>query len=250
MPAEFAFPMRLATTARTPSDHMDFWAPESIDPGKAAHTRPDAGFGAVARLKPGVSIGQAQQDLASIGLQLQRLYPRDNGLQGRTLSLASLRARTLGFTRTGLLLLMGAAAIFMLIGCANVANLLLAKAIARNREIGVRLALGAGRVRIVRQLVTEACVLALAGGIVGYALTVFAWTLLPSVAPMSIPRLAAARADGTVFAFALTVSILNGILFGIAPALRPLGAIRHFRCASQVLAAPSAAPAIVCARRW
>lgn len=220
MPAEFAFPMRLATTARTPSDHMDFWAPESIDPGKAAHTRPDAGFGAVARLKPGVSIGQAQQDLASIGLQLQRLYPRDNGLQGRTLSLASLRARTLGFTRTGLLLLMGAAAIFMLIGCANVANLLLAKAIARNREIGVRLALGAGRVRIVRQLVTEACVLALAGGIVGYALTVFAWTLLPSVAPMSIPRLAAARADGTVFAFALAISILNGILFGIAPALR------------------------------
>ncbi|HEV2689354.1 MAG TPA: FtsX-like permease family protein, partial [Bryobacteraceae bacterium] len=140
--------------------------------------------------------------------------------KGRSLHVASLRDQTFGFARTGLLLLMAAALMFLLIGCANVANLLLARAFKRHREISIRLALGASRSRIARQLVTESCVLAVFGGLGGYALTVLAWTLLPAVAPMTIPRLAAARADWTVFAFTLTVSVLNGILFGIVPALR------------------------------
>ena len=215
MPPAFDFPMRMATTVRTPSQHMDFWAPEAIDPAKVGRS---GGYGAVARLKPGVTLEQAEADLQSISVDLQRLYPTTN--QGRTLHLASLRARTFGFAKTGLLLLMGAALLFMLIGCANVANLMLARALARHREIAIRLALGAGHRRIVRQLVTESCVLAVGGGLAGYALTVAAWTLLPAVAPMTIPRLADARADWTVLAFTLAVSVLNGILFGIAPALR------------------------------
>ena len=215
MPPGFDFPMRLVITVRTPSQHMDFWAPESVDAATIGRT---TGYVAVARLKRGVATAQAEQDLITISAELERLYPATN--QGRTMHLAPLRSRTLGFARPGLLLLMGAAVVFMLIGCANVANLLLARALARHREIAVRLALGARRQRIVRQLVTESCVLALAGGLAGYALTVLAWTLLPSVTPMTIPRLAAARADWTVFAFTLAVSILNGILFGIAPALR------------------------------
>ncbi len=216
MPRGFDFPMRMATTVRTPSQHMDFWTPMAVDPLKTNRVTP--AFGAVARLRKGVSPAEAAQDLTSIGNSLAREYPRTNA--DRSLNLFPLRDHTLGFAKTGLLLTMGAALMFMLIGCANVANLLLARSLARHREIAVRLALGAGRMRIVRQLITESCILAVGGGLGGYALTVLAWTLLPAVAPMTIPRLAAARADWSVFAFTLVVSLLNGILFGVAPALR------------------------------
>jgi putative ABC transport system permease protein len=131
-----------------------------------------------------------------------------------------MRDRALGFAQTGLLLLMGAATVFLLIACANVANLLLARALARHREMAIRTALGAGRGRIARQLVTESSVLAVLGGVGGFVLATMAWTLLPAVTPMSIPRLAATWADWTVFAFALAVSIVNGVLCGVAPAWR------------------------------
>jgi putative ABC transport system permease protein len=219
MPPDFDFPMRLASSVRTPSQHMEFWAPLGLDLAKEDR---NTSAGAVARLRQGVSLEQAEQDVKSISDILARQYPLTNG--GRTIHVAWMRDRTLGFARTGLLLLLAASAMFMLIGCANVANLLLARALERNREMAVRLALGAGRGRIIRQLVIESSVLALAGGVLGYLLTVLAWTVLPAVAPMTIPRLAAARADGTVLAFTLAVALANGLLFGIAPALR---AARH-----------------------
>jgi predicted permease len=215
MPPGFDFPMRLATTVRTPSGHMDFWTPIGKDPSEEDR---NSGSGAVARLRKGVTPAQAEQDMRSISETLARRYPITN--QYRVFHVGRVRERTLGFAQTGLLLLMAAAALFMLIGCANVANLLLARAFARHREIAVRLALGAGRGRIVRQLITESCVLAILGGLLGYALSVVAWNLLPAIAPMSIPRLAAARADGSIFVFTLVISLVNGLLFGIAPALR------------------------------
>jgi putative ABC transport system permease protein len=218
MPPGFDFPMRLATTVRTPSQHMDFWTPIGKDPAKEER---NSGSGAVARLRKGVTPAQAEQDMQSISETLARRYPITN--QYRFFHVGRIRDRFLGFAQTGLLLLMAAAAMFMLIGCANVANLLLARAFARHREIAVRLALGAGRARIVRQLITESCVLALLGGLLGYALSVVAWNLLPAIAPMTIPRLATARADGSIFAFTLIVSLINGLLFGIAPALRTAG---------------------------
>ncbi len=215
MPPGFDFPMRLATTVRTPSQHMDFWAPDGLDPAKI--TRQSPAFGAVGRLRPGTSQTQAEQDVLAISAALEREYPRTN--EGRSLHLISLRNRTLGLARTGLPLLLAAALMFLMIGCANVANLLLVRTFARQREIAVRMALGAGRSRIAKQLVSESLLLGLAGGIAGYAITVLAWKLLPAVAPMSIPRLASARPDWTVFAFALVVSALNSMIFGLAPAL-------------------------------
>ena len=115
---------------------------------------------------------------------------------------------------------MAAALTFLMIGCANVANLLLARGLIRQREIAIRMAVGARSARIIRQLLTESCVLAVLGGIAGYLLAAAAWKVLPAVAPLSIPRLAAAQADWPILVFALIVALVNGILFGMAPALR------------------------------
>ena len=119
---------------------------------------------------------------------------------------------------------MASAAIFLLIGCANVANLLLARGLLRRREVSVRMAVGAGRARIIRQLLTESCVLAVLGGSAGYLLTTAAWRILPAMAPVSIPRLATARADWTILLFTIALALVTGMLFGMAPALRSAAA--------------------------
>jgi predicted permease len=212
MPPEFNFPLRRAAM-HTPSPYVEFWAAPFIVPAN-----PDAALGAVARLRPGVTLTEARQDLASISDALTHDFPETN--RDRALRLNLVRDRTVGVATNGLMLLMAAAVLFMLIGCANVANLLLARGLARQREINVRLAIGAGQMRIVRQLLTESCLLAVLGGLGGYLLTAAAWRILPALAPVNIPRLAAARADWTIFGFALALAIINGVLFGIVPALR------------------------------
>ncbi len=213
MPQDFNFPLR-RSAAHTPSPYVEFWAPlRSGRPISATE-----GLGMVARLHKGVSLVEAQQDLASIGTNLGQEFPASN--RDHTLGMGLLQDATLGSAKDSLWLLMAAAGMFMLIGCANVANLLLARGLGRQREIAIRLALGASGARIVRQLLTESCALATLGGIAGYALTVAAWKLLPALAPVSIPRLAAARADWTVLVFCLIVTIVNGVIFGMAPALR------------------------------
>jgi putative ABC transport system permease protein len=212
MPADFDFPLR-REAAHTPAPYVEFWATPLSPP-----SNPQAGLGAVARLRPGVPLERARQDMADISRALERDFPALN--RDRVLVVNYLRDRAIRGAGKALLLLMGAAFLFMLIGCANVANLLLARGVAREREIAIRTAIGAGRWRIVRQLLTEGCVLAVLGGAGGYAITFAAWKILPAMAPVSIPRLAAARADTAVFAFAITLAVMNGILFGLAPALR------------------------------
>ncbi len=214
MPAGFDFPLRMATTVRTPSPYMEFWAPLGQD---AAHDdRRNTPYGAVARLRPGVSVAGAAQELASISRVLAQRYPRSN--QDREIRLAPLVKQTLSGPRAALGVLMAAAVLFMLIGCSNVANLLLARSLARRHELAVRSALGASRWRILRQLLTESCVLAAAGGVLGYLLALAAWRVLPAVAPQNVPRLAEAAVDWRVFLFALAAAVGNGVLFGIAPA--------------------------------
>jgi len=212
MPPDFNFPMRRAA-AHTPAPYVEFWAQLSAHSGSR-----QGGMGAVARLRPGVSLIEAREDLASISDALAREFPATN--RDRVLRLNFLRDRTVGSASKGLAMLMAATILFMLIGCSNVANLLLARGLARQREIAVRLALGAAHTRIIRQLLTESCVLALLGGLGGYTLTAAAWRVLPAMAPVSIPRLAAARADSTTFGFTLALAMSNGMLFGMAPALR------------------------------
>jgi predicted permease len=212
MPPDFNFPLRRAA-AHTPSPYVEFWAPRQAGPDT---TR--GALGVVARLRQGVALPEAQQDLASIGAALSREFPATN--RDHTLRMGLLRDRTVGSAKNALWLLMVAALLFLLIGCANVANLLLARGLVRQREIAIRIAVGAGSARIIRQLLTESCVLAALGGIAGYILTAAAWKVLPAVAPVSIPRLAAARADWRILVFSLTVAMVNGILFGMAPALR------------------------------
>ena len=216
MPPGFDFPLRLATTVRTPSRYMEFWAPLAVDAAKV--DRRSTGFCAVARLRPGIGQRQVERELAAIAKSLSREYPLSN--KDREIHAVPLEAQTFGRARPALLILMAAAAMFLLIGCSNVANLLLARSLARQREIGVRLALGAARSRIVRQIITESCVLAVAGGVCGYLVTVAAWRLLPAIVPTTIPRLDSVQTGWSILAFTLAVSVVNGFVFGIVPALR------------------------------
>jgi predicted permease len=213
MPPQFNFPL-LRAAAHTPSPYVEFWEPLLT----GGPVNPAGAIGVVARLRRGVSLSEAQQDMASIGAALSREFPATN--RNRGLRLGYLLDRSVGNARNALWFLMAVAVMFLLIGCANVANLLLARGVVRQREISIRIAIGAGAVRIVRQLLTESCVLAVLGGIAGYALTAAAWKILPAVAPVSIPRLASARADWSILGFALVVALVNGMLFGIAPAIR------------------------------
>ena len=212
MPPEFNFPLRRAA-AHTPSPYVEFWTPI-----RRQVVNPQGGLGIVARLRDGITVRDAQADLATISAELQREFPSTN--RDRTLRLGLLRDRMLGNAAKSLWLLMGAAWVFLAIGCVNVANLLLARGMARQREIAIRIAVGANNGHIIRQLLGESCVLAFLGGVSGYFLTAAAWKVLPALAPVSIPRLAGARADWPVLLFALAVALLNGILFGMAPALR------------------------------
>jgi putative ABC transport system permease protein len=179
-----------------------------------------------ARLKPGVTIEQANAELRAIADRFRKLYP---GVIPPDESFAAQPMGPLmaGDLRTPLFILLGAVAFVLLIACANVANLLLVRAAGRGREIAIRIAIGAGRGAIVRQLLAESMLLALAGGVIGAFLGAFGLRVLLALAPADLPRLPAAEQlnlfsllDGRILAFALALSILTGILFGLVPALQ------------------------------
>jgi putative ABC transport system permease protein len=175
-------------------------------------------FSMLARLAPGVTVAQAQAELTTIGDRLGRTYPQTN--QGVNFELTSLYERLVGDVRRSLVLLLGAVALLLLIACANVANLMLARTTVREREIAIRVALGAGRGRLVRQFAAESLVLAAAGGALGLLVAMWGVDLLPSALEARLPRADGIRIDGVVLLFAIGATALTALFFGIAPALQ------------------------------
>jgi putative ABC transport system permease protein len=197
----------------------DLWVPFQIDPQS---TNLGHYFYVSGRLKPGVTLAQANAELKLAADAFRRRYPDDMGPKGG-FGVEPLRDSIVAGARTSLLVLLGAVSFVLLIACANVANLLLARAAGRKREFAIRAAMGASRLRIMRQLLTESVALAVSGGILGLALGFVGVRALLAVSPADLPRVgehgAAVGVDWRVLAFTLGVSLLTGVLFGLFPAI-------------------------------
>ncbi|HXM74972.1 MAG TPA: ABC transporter permease [Chthoniobacterales bacterium] len=205
MPAGFEYP-----------DKTQIWIPSGVEFAK--EPRDNRSHFALGRLKPGVELLQAQSQISAINAQLAKSFPVTNkGWDARLSRLHDLLVRSV---RPSLLILLGAVGCVLLIACANIANLLLVRAAARQKEVAIRAALGAGRGRIVRQMLTESILLSAIGGGLGLLLSVWLIQLLISFSPPDSPRFSEANLDYRVLAFTLAISVFTGVIFGLAPALQ------------------------------
>ena len=207
MPKDLVFPQ-----------NAELWVPINFDADPGLKSRRAHFLRPIGRLKPGVTVAQAQADTDAIAAQLEQQFPDTNA--GWSLRLESLHDRLVGSSKTTLYILLGAVGFVLLIACTNVANLLLVRATARQKEVALRSALGASRWRIARLLITESLLLAVMGGVLGALLAAWGIDLLVTLSETSIPATANVKIDATVLAFTLLISLLTGLLFGLAPALR------------------------------
>jgi putative ABC transport system permease protein len=212
MPDGFRFPVR--------SEKPDYWMPISSSPSfvAAKDTRGSRSLRVVARLKPGVTLEQARSELDTIGRRLEQQYPDTN--TGLSFAPTPLHTDVVRDIRPALLVILGAVCFVLLIACANVANLLLARGAARQKEIAIRTALGAGRLRIMRQLLTESVLLSVIGGGLGLLIAMWGVDLLVAASPENLPRVRESGLDWHVLLFTAAVSVLTGLFFGLAPALK------------------------------
>jgi putative ABC transport system permease protein len=212
MPKAFQFPVQ--------NEPVELWTTVAIDregEDPANDTRGAHYMNVIGRLKPGVSREQAQAEMTAIGSRLEQQYP-DKNLH-RSVGVESTLEALVGDIRPALLILLGAVGCVLLIACANVANLLLARAMTRHKEMAIRSALGASRIRVVRQLLTESVVLSMTGGALGLVLAVWWSDLLVALGKENIPRALQVGLDWRVLIFTMVVSILTGVIFGLVPAI-------------------------------
>jgi putative ABC transport system permease protein len=214
MPRGFNFPLGIPSAVSMPTRQMAYWIPFGVDPLR--QSRDGMRCMVVGRLKLGVSPAQAQADLDAAAARIARESPQTNtGVGVRVVPFAHY---VMGRARPAMLVMLGAVGLLALLASANIANLLLARAIDRRRETGIRLALGADRRRLLRQWITESLLLAAVGGGAGLLLARSSLRFLIHLAPQNIPRLTETRMDGMVLAFTVGLSLLAGLLFGAFPA--------------------------------
>ena len=233
MPADFVFPYAgmLGPSGFTRVTTIDMWIPiELSGPVAGANrmltqsgqlVRDTHWWGAVGRLKAGISVQQAEADLKTVAAQLEQSYPNSN--KGWGVTVVPTLDQTVGSIRPALLILMAGIGCVLLMASVNVANLLLARAIAREKELATRAALGAGRSRIARQLLTESVIFAIAGGAVGLIVMWWGVQILANLAPPSLPRMDEVTIDARVLLVAALTTLLTGVLVGVLPALSSSG---------------------------
>ncbi len=210
MPAEFQFPVD--------SEPMDLWATIAVEGADSQSERGSHFLGVIGRLRDGATLAAANAETMEISARLGTQY-KDTNSHWRMALQPELQV-LVGDVRPALLLVLGAVGFLLLIACANAANLLLARAAGRQREMAIRVSLGAGKSRILTQLLTESVLLSLAAGALGLLLAIWGTAALANLPSLGIPRLASAGVDGRALVFTLTLSLFTGVLFGLAPALQ------------------------------
>lgn len=196
------------------AESVDFWVPEFLDPAK----RDNGDLDVIARLRPEVSLKQAQAEMDTISANLAKAHPETNN--GLSIRVVPLRAQVLGGSSRVLILLFACTALVLLVACGNVANLLLVCAITRQKEVAVRVALGAARLRVLQQFVAESSVIALAAGTIGVGLAFGSLAILRPLIPEDVQLARDATVNGAVLLFTLIVASLTALVTGIFPALR------------------------------
>ena len=227
LPPGFRFLFPTPSQPNLDRTEVEAYVPSDKTPATQVRGRSNTIVDVVARLKPGVSLRQARGEMEAIQARIVKQYSNILNFSHLELRVVPVQERLVGNARPALLILLGAVTFVLLIACANIAGLLLARASSRRREVAIRAAIGAGRLRMIAQFLTEGLVLALAGGAAGLLVARCAIALLTGFGPKAVPRLEGVVIDGRVLAFTVLISIVSGVLFGLGPAISIAGANLH-----------------------